>query len=185
MNPGVVLLDLDLDLGRGPDGAVLDGTTLIAGLRRTGWRVVVLSATHDEARVGRALSPGALACVPKTAALPVLTTTVRRALQGVDVMHPGRRQYLVDRYRELQAQARAIGRGSAGSPSASGAPTGGPKSTRRPTGGPKPTGRPTAGPKPTAAPKPTRRPKPTGRATPLDATTRSHRCGNLRCFPYG
>jgi DNA-binding NarL/FixJ family response regulator len=108
MNPGVVLLDLDL--GRGPDGAVIDGTTLIAGLCRTGWRVVVLSATNDEARVGKALAAGALACVPKTAALPVLTTTVRRAMQGVDVIHPGRRQYFVDRYRAQQAQARAIGR---------------------------------------------------------------------------
>ena len=108
MNPGVVLLDLDL--GRDPDGAVLDGTTLIAGLCRTGWRVVVLSATNDEARVGKALSAGALACVSKTAALPVLTTTVRRAMQGVDVMHPGRRQYLIDRYREQQAHARAIER---------------------------------------------------------------------------
>ena len=106
--PGVVLLDLDL--GRDPDGAVIDGTTLIAGLCRTGWRVVVLSATDDEARIGKALAAGALACVPKTAALPVLTTTVRRAMQGVDVMHPGRRQYLIDRYREQQAQARAIER---------------------------------------------------------------------------
>ena len=108
LNPGVVLLDLDL--GRGPDGAVIDGTTLIAALCRTGWRVVVLSATHDEARIGKALAAGALACVPKTAALTVLTTTVRRALQGVDVMHPGRRQHLVDRYREQQAQARAMER---------------------------------------------------------------------------
>ena len=108
MNPGVVLLDLDL--GRDPDGAVLDGTTLIAGLCRTGWRGVVLRATNDEARVGKALSAGALACVSKTAALPVLTTTVRRAMQAVDVMHPGRRQYLIDRYREQQAHARAIER---------------------------------------------------------------------------
>ena len=106
--PGVVLLDLDL--GRDPDGAVIDGTTLIAGLCRTGWRVVVLSATDDEARIGKALAAGALACVPKTAALPVLTTTVRRAMQGVNVMHPGRRHYLIDRYREQQAQARAMER---------------------------------------------------------------------------
>ncbi|MDF2712726.1 MAG: hypothetical protein K0R62_8378 [Nonomuraea muscovyensis] len=40
-------------------------------------------------------------------------------------------------------------------------------------------------PKADRGPEATRRPKPTGRATPLDATTRSHRCGNLRCFPYG
>ena len=40
--PGVVLLDLDL--GRGPDGEPIDGTTLVAGLCRNGWRVIVLSA---------------------------------------------------------------------------------------------------------------------------------------------
>ena len=44
--PGVVLLDLDL--GRGPDGEPIDGTTLVAGLCRNGWRVIVLSATTDE-----------------------------------------------------------------------------------------------------------------------------------------
>ena len=54
--PGVVLLDLDL--GRGPDGEPIDGTTLVAGLCRNGWRVIVLSATADEARIGRAFDAG-------------------------------------------------------------------------------------------------------------------------------
>jgi hypothetical protein len=45
---------------QGPRRALIDGTTLIAGLCRTGWRVIVLSATNDEARVGKALSAGAL-----------------------------------------------------------------------------------------------------------------------------
>jgi DNA-binding NarL/FixJ family response regulator len=106
--PGVVLLDLDL--GRGPDGAVIDGTTLVAGLCRNGWRVIVLSATAEEPRIGRALDAGALACVPKTAALPVLITTIRRAAQGVPVMHPDRRRYYVEQYRHQQEQARAVER---------------------------------------------------------------------------
>ena len=59
--PGVVLLDLDL--GRGPDGELIDGTTLVAHLCRIGWRVIVLSATTDEPRIGQALDAGALACV--------------------------------------------------------------------------------------------------------------------------
>ena len=106
--PGVVLLDLDL--GRGPDGEPIDGTTLVAGLCRNGWRVIVLSATNDDARIGRALHAGALACVPKTAALPVLITAIRRATQGLEVMHPERRRYYVAKYRQQQEQAQAVER---------------------------------------------------------------------------
>ena len=68
--PGVVLLDLDL--GRDPDGTPIDGITLIEGLCRSGWRVLALSGTSDEARIGKALAAGALAGIPKSAALPVL-----------------------------------------------------------------------------------------------------------------
>ena len=106
--PGVVLLDLDL--GRGPDGEPIDGTTLVAGLCRNGWRVIVLSATSDDARIGRALDAGALACVPKTAALPVLITAIRRATQGLQVMHPERRRYYLEKYRQQQEQAQAVER---------------------------------------------------------------------------
>ena len=106
--PGVLLLDLDL--GRDPGGAVIDGTTLVAHLCRNGWRVIVLSATTDEARIGRALDAGALACVPKTAALPVLITAIRRAAQGVEVMRPERRQYFIAQYHRQQEQARAVER---------------------------------------------------------------------------
>ena len=106
--PGVVLLDLDL--GRGPDGEPIDGTTLVAGLCRNGWRVIVLSATSDDARIGRALDAGALACVPKTAALPVLITAIRRATQGLQVMHPERRQYYLMKYQQQQEQAQAVER---------------------------------------------------------------------------
>ena len=106
--PGVVLLDLDL--GRGPDGEPIDGTTLVAGLCRNGWRVIVLSATTDDARIGQALDAGALACVPKTAALPVLITAIRRATQGLPVMHPERRQYYVMKYQQQQEQAQVVER---------------------------------------------------------------------------
>lgn len=106
--PGVVLLDLDL--GRGPDGEPIDGTTLVAGLCRNGWRVIVLSATTDDARIGRALDAGALACVPKTAALPVLITAIRRATQGLQVMHPERRRYYVEIFQQQQEQAQAVER---------------------------------------------------------------------------
>lgn len=106
--PGVVLLDLDL--GRGPDGAPIDGATLVDQLRRTGWRVIVLSATTDESRVGHALAAGALACVPKTAPLSALLTAIRRANHGVDVMPPDRREYFIERYHQQQDRARAVER---------------------------------------------------------------------------
>ena len=106
--PGVLLLDLDL--GRGPDGAMIDGATLVGHLCRNGWRVIVLSATTDEVRIGRALDAGALACVPKTAALPVLVTAIRRAVQGIEVMRPERRQYFIAQYRRQQEQARVVER---------------------------------------------------------------------------
>jgi DNA-binding NarL/FixJ family response regulator len=108
VQPGVVLLDLDL--GRGPDGAAIDGSTLVAHLCRIGWRVIVLSGTTDEPRIGRALDAGALACVPKTSALPVLITAIRRAAQGIDVMRPERRRHLIEQYRRQQEQARAVER---------------------------------------------------------------------------
>jgi DNA-binding NarL/FixJ family response regulator len=82
----------------------------VAGLCRNGWRVIVLSATTDDARIGRALDAGALACVPKTAALPVLITAIRRATQGLQVMHPERRRYYVMKYQQQQEQAQAVER---------------------------------------------------------------------------
>ena len=48
--------------------------------------------------------------MPKTAALPVLITSIRRATQGLEVMHPERRRYFIDRYRAQQEQARAVER---------------------------------------------------------------------------
>ena len=106
--PGVILLDLDL--GRGPDGAMIDGATLVGHLCRLGWRVIVLSATSDEPRIDRALDAGALACVPKSAALPVLITAIRRATQGYEVMRPERKQYFIAQYHREQEQARALKR---------------------------------------------------------------------------
>ena len=106
--PGVVLLDLDL--GRGPDGVAIDGTTLVDHLCRLGWRVIVLSASTDESRIGRALASGALACVSKTAELPVLISAIRRATQGVDVMNPEHRRHLIEQHHRQQAQVRAVER---------------------------------------------------------------------------
>jgi DNA-binding NarL/FixJ family response regulator len=108
LRPGIVLLDLDL--GREPDGTVIDGTALIDEFCSAGWRVLVLSGTSDEARIGKALAAGAVASIPKSAALPVLVTAVRRIAQGVEVMHPERRQQYIEAHRRQQERARALGR---------------------------------------------------------------------------
>jgi DNA-binding NarL/FixJ family response regulator len=110
LSPGVVLLDLDL--GRDPDGAPIDGTTLIEGMCRSGWRVLALSGTSDDARLGKALAAGALAGIPKSAALPVLVTAVRRAAQGVEVMHPERRRLLIEAHLREQDRGRERTRAS-------------------------------------------------------------------------
>jgi len=106
--PGVVLLDLDL--GVEPDGTLIDGTALIERFLATGWRVLVLSGTADEVRIGKALAAGALAGIPKSAALAVLVTAVRRAAQGLEVMHPERRRQFIDAYRRRQERGRLLGR---------------------------------------------------------------------------
>jgi DNA-binding NarL/FixJ family response regulator len=108
LSPGVVLLDLDL--GRDPDGTPIDGISLIDGLCRSGWRVLALSGTSDEARLGQALVAGALAGIPKSAALPVLVAAVRRAAQGVEVMHAERRRRLVEAHLREQDRGRTLGR---------------------------------------------------------------------------
>ncbi len=105
---GVALLDLDL--GRDPDGTPIDGTMLIAGLCRSGWRVLALSGTTDETRIGRALAAGALTAIPKSAALPDLVAAVRRAAEGLEVMHPARRRQLIEAHLREQDRGLTLGR---------------------------------------------------------------------------
>jgi DNA-binding NarL/FixJ family response regulator len=107
LRPGVALLDLDL--GRDPDGTAIDGVTLIEGMCRTGWRVLALSGSSDESRIGEALAAGALAGISKSAALPVLLAAVRRAAQGAEVMHPERRRQLIEAHLRTADRGRTIG----------------------------------------------------------------------------
>jgi DNA-binding NarL/FixJ family response regulator len=104
--PGIVLLDLDL--GRDPDGTLIDGTTMVERLCATGWRVIVLSGTSEEARIGKALAAGALAGIPKSAGLPILVAAIRRAAQGAAVMHPQRRQQYIEAHLRRVDQDRAL-----------------------------------------------------------------------------
>ena len=98
LTPGVVLLDLDL--GRNPDGSVLDGVRLVAPLCAAGWLVIILSGSADGSRIGAGLAEGAMAWVPKNAPFPTLLGAVRNAAVGREVMPAARRQQFIDTYRQ-------------------------------------------------------------------------------------
>lgn len=104
LRPKLVLLDLDL--GRDHDGRKLDGVHLVGPLIAAGCRVLILSGSSDQVRIGGALADGALAWVPKNAALPALLRSVRAAAAGREVMSPERRQQFIDVHRE-QTSARS------------------------------------------------------------------------------
>ena len=58
----------------------------------------------------QALAAGALAGIPKSAALPVLVTAVRRAAQGLEVMHPARRRQLIEAHTRVHDRGLVLGR---------------------------------------------------------------------------
>lgn len=101
-DPGLVLLDLDL--GRDSRGHPIDGVGLVAPLCTAGWRVLVLSGTSDRARIGAALTEGALAAVPKSAPFPHLLAAVQAALTGAEVMSADRRRELMEIHRRRVAE---------------------------------------------------------------------------------
>lgn len=98
LRPGLALLDLDL--GRDRDGRRLDGVTAVAPLIAAGWRVVILSGSSDQVRIGDALHCGAVAWVPKNAPLPVLLRSITAAVEGRDAMPPERRRSLITTFHE-------------------------------------------------------------------------------------
>jgi DNA-binding NarL/FixJ family response regulator len=103
---GLVLLDLDL--GRDAGGRHIDGLALVEPLAEAGWRVLILSATSDHARVGAALAAGAAAWVSKTAPLPTLLRAVRELLAGREIMTSGRRRQLVELHLARSAERRQL-----------------------------------------------------------------------------
>jgi DNA-binding NarL/FixJ family response regulator len=99
--PGVVLLDLELGRGR-------DGAGLVEPLRAAGWRIVVLSGITDQARIGGALAAGAVGYVPKHAPLPALLGAVRAAVAGRAVMPAAHRDQLIALHRRRSAERGAL-----------------------------------------------------------------------------
>jgi DNA-binding NarL/FixJ family response regulator len=94
--PDVVLLDLDL-------GARLDGARLIGPLAAEGVKVVVLTATTDDARLGECLGNGARSVVVKSAPLNTILARIRYVAQGRTGLDLDERERLLASYRRERA----------------------------------------------------------------------------------
>ena len=104
--PGVALLDLDL--GRDSAGRRMDGLDLVGPLVEAGWRVLIVTGTADQSRIGGALAAGAAGWVPKSAPLPSLLRTVRDLLAGRVILAAGRRRQLVELDLARSAEQRVL-----------------------------------------------------------------------------
>lgn len=91
--PAVVLLDLDL-------GAFGRGENLLSTLTDLGARVLVVSGTNEDWRVGRCLASGAWGWVHKSADFDVLLDALLRAGAGQEVLDPAERDRLLRAWRE-------------------------------------------------------------------------------------
>ncbi len=97
----VVLLDLDLGAQAG------DGRALIPPLVAGGARVVVLTGSTDEARLGECLARGAVGVIAKTEPLDVVVDRLRSAAAGERILPAQRRFDLLSagrREREAREQ---------------------------------------------------------------------------------
>jgi DNA-binding NarL/FixJ family response regulator len=97
---GLVLLDLDL-------GGAVDGADLVPRLRRSGWRVLLITGTTDETRVAIAIAAGALGRVPKTAPFDQLVDAAARAAEGRSLTSEDERRRLHAVAAEAETCARA------------------------------------------------------------------------------
>lgn len=96
--PAVALLDLDL-------GAFGSGEQLLPALVELGTRVLVVSATTDEADIGRCLHAGAWGWVPKSAPFDDLLGAILAAATGRPVLDPAERDRLLRAWRERRRAA--------------------------------------------------------------------------------
>lgn len=97
-SPGVVLLDLDL--GAGPDGRLLDGAELVAPLRAAGWTVLVITGTSDLNRIAAAVANGAANWIIKNVNFDDIARLADEAAHGRGALPPAERVALTTRYRE-------------------------------------------------------------------------------------
>lgn len=101
---------LDLDLGSTEEGKPLHGSTLVSGLRRAGWQVLVVSGSSNEAGTAAAVAEGAIGVVPKSSSFETLLRTVLRAASGQAVMDEAERRRWRDLHRGHQEAERDLSR---------------------------------------------------------------------------
>lgn len=101
--PDIVLLDLDL-------GMLGDGTKLITPLARFGAKVVVITASADQARGGECLLAGARQVLLKTRPLTEALSTVRRLSLGQAVLSYQGREELIRIYHEKRSEQQHLRR---------------------------------------------------------------------------
>jgi DNA-binding NarL/FixJ family response regulator len=101
--PHVVLLDLSLGEG------FVEGDELIAPLVAAGVKVVMLTGSTDQARLGDCVELGAIGVISKAEPLDFLVDQVRRAARGERVLPAQRRlELLLESRRERAARERRL-----------------------------------------------------------------------------
>lgn len=106
---GLVVLDLDVDLGRNAGGRWLNGLDLLTALRDVGWQVLVMSKSCDQPRIAEAIAAGAIGAVPKSAPFDALLKTVLASAAGEAVTSAYERQMWITLHRIFQAQQQERG----------------------------------------------------------------------------
>ncbi|HTF55217.1 MAG TPA: response regulator transcription factor [Pseudonocardia sp.] len=104
------LVVLDLDLGTDAEGRWVNGVDLVGALKRSGWKVLVVSGSIDKAAVAAAIAAGAIGSVPKSSSFESLLKTVVAAVSGESVMGEVERHLWLTQHRKFQAAERALAR---------------------------------------------------------------------------
>lgn len=111
---GLVVLDIDIDLGRNADDRWLNGLDLLTALRDEGWAVLVVSGSSDRPRIAEAIAAGAIGSVPESASFDTLLSTVRASAAGETVMSPDERQAWLTLHRASRPKSGSAPSGSDG-----------------------------------------------------------------------
>lgn len=104
--PGLLLLDLDLDVDLGHDaaGRALHGVDLVADLQADGWRVIVVTGRRDEDLLAAAVMAGAEGVFHKSAHLSRFLEVIQHAVEGRLLMPPAERRRWVERHRRNRVE---------------------------------------------------------------------------------
>jgi len=100
-HPDLVLLDLDLGVGR-------DGASLVPALVSKGFTVAVVTGSSAAARQGEVLASGAATVIHKSVPFGTIIEAVSRLRAGLPVIRRERRAELLQIHRESMASQRSV-----------------------------------------------------------------------------